>query len=118
MHYNYIGSIGVALGHIGAVLLICRAGLFKWLTQKLSYVGRMAFSNYILTSIVMITIFYGYGLGQFARFDRAELMLFAIGWWIVILIYSPIWLKYFRFGPLEWLWRSLTYKKMQPFRRS
>ncbi len=117
-YYNYLGSIAVALGHIGLVMLILRANLFKWLTERLSYVGRMAFSNYIMTSLVMTTIFYGYGFGLFAQYDRATLMIFVVAWWIAMLIYSPIWLKHFRFGPLEWLWRSLTYKKRQPFKRA
>jgi uncharacterized protein len=76
----------------------------------------MAFSNYILTSLICTTIFEGYGFGLFNKLQRYQLYGVVLAVWIVILVISPIWLRYFRFGPLEWLWRSLTYWKKQPFR--
>jgi len=81
-------------------------------------VGRMAFTNYILQSLICTFIFYGHGLGYFGDVERKHQILIVIGVWIFILIISPIWLKYFRFGPLEWLWRVLTYWKKQPFRKT
>jgi len=114
--YNMIGGPLVALGHISVVMLVCKAGAIPWLTSRLAAVGRMAFSNYISQTILCTTIFYGYGLGLFARFDRAALMVFVVAIWVLQLVVSPIWLKRFRFGPLEWLWRTLTYGEAQPFR--
>jgi uncharacterized protein len=114
--FNVIGGPLVALGHISVVMLVCKAGVFSWLTSRLASVGRMAFSNYISQTVVCTTIFYGYGLGLFARYDRFRLMGFVLAVWIVQLVVSPIWLKRFRFGPLEWLWRTLTYGRAQPFR--
>jgi uncharacterized protein len=69
-----------------------------------------------LHTIICTTIFYGYGLGLFNRIERFGLMGFVLAIWILQLIISPVWLKHFRFGPAEWLWRSLTYKRRQPMR--
>jgi uncharacterized protein len=115
-YYNYLGSIPVAIGHIGVVMLFCKSNLLPKLKTALSSVGRMALTNYLTHSIVFTLIFYGYGLGLFAKFNRFELMFFVLGMWIIQLIVSPLWLKHFRFGPAEWLWRSLTYKKKQKMR--
>ena len=76
----------------------------------------MAFSNYILTSVLCTTIFEGYGFGLFGKLQRFQLYGIVLLVWAVILIVSPIWLRHFHFGPLEWVWRSLTYWKKQPFR--
>jgi len=115
--YNYLFSNFAALGHIGLVMLICQSNLFSRLKKSLSAVGRMALTNYLIHSFVFTFIFYGFGLGLFAKLERAELMLFVLGMWIFQMIVSPLWLKHFQFGPAEWLWRSLTYKKRQPLRR-
>ncbi len=114
--FNVIGGPLVALGHVSAAMLVCKAGAIPWLTSRLAAVGRMAFSNYISQTILCTTIFYGYGLGLFDRFGRVELMGFVVSIWILQLAVSPFWLKRFRFGPLEWLWRTLTYGSAQPFR--
>lgn len=74
----------------------------------------MAFSNYLATSLMMTFCFYGWGLGLFAKFERAEVYLFVLGAWTLILIWSPLWLSRFRMGPLEWLWRSATHLQWQP----
>jgi len=113
---NYIGSIFVALGYIGAVMLICKSNILKKIKKALAAVGRMALTNYLLDTLVMTTIFYGYGLGLFGKINRFNLIWFILGMWIVQLVISPLWLKYFRFGPMEWLWRTLTYWKRQPMR--
>jgi uncharacterized protein len=113
---NLYGSIIVALGHIGMMMLIIRHGYFEWLTRRLAAVGRMALSNYLTHSIVCTTIFYGYGLGYYGHISRLQSVFLVLAIWIAQLIYSPIWLRYFRFGPAEWLWRSLIYWKLQPFR--
>jgi len=114
---NWWGSVGVALGHLSLVLLVVRAGALQWLTSRLAAVGQMALTNYLMHSIVMTFIFYGWGLGMFAKFDRLELMGFVVGMWVVQLIVSPLWMGRFQFGPAEWVWRTLTYGKMQGMRR-
>lgn len=113
-HFNYFGSILVALGYVGLLLLVYKNGWLSWLTKRLAAVGRTALSNYLLQSIICTTIFYGYGFGLFARVDRFALQGIVLVIWIIQLTLSPIWLARFRFGPAEWLWRSLTYWKLQP----
>jgi len=114
--YNLFGSLVVALGHVGMVMLIVQSGAIGWLTRRLAAVGRMALSNYLTHSIVCTTLFYGYGFGLFGQINRVGLAAIVLTIWIFQLIVSPIWLKYFRFGPAEWLWRSLTYWRIQPMR--
>jgi uncharacterized protein len=116
MFYNLVGSLIVALGHVGLLMLIVQSGALLWLTQRLAAVGRMALSNYLTHSIVCTTLFYGYGFGLFGHINRAGLALVVLAIWVFQLIVSPLWLKYFRFGPAEWLWRSLTYWRIQPMR--
>jgi uncharacterized protein len=115
--FNYVGSVAVALGYTGIVMLICksvRCVRFKAVTGA---VGRMAFSNYILQTLICTAIFYGHGLALYGTVERKFQILIVFAIWIILLIISPVWLRYFRFGPLEWLWRSLTYRKWQPFRK-
>lgn len=113
-HYNYLGSLLVALGYIGLfhwLYLSCRIENIK---HRLEAVGRMAFTNYISQSIICTGIFYGFGL--FSKLERAELLGVALLVLCVQIIWSKWWLDRFYFGPLEWLWRSLTYAKLQPFK--
>lgn len=115
--YEY-GRLTVGLGHLGLVLLIFKLGWLRPVTYLLSKVGQMALTNYLLTSILMTLYFNGYGLGMFAVLERHQLLYVVFSMWSINLIISPLWLKYFRFGPVEWAWRSLTYWKKQPFRLS
>ncbi len=116
MAYNEVGSLLVALGHVGAVLLIYQAGVLTWLTARLASVGRMALTNYLTHTLICATLFYGYGFQLFDKLDRIGLMGVVLAVWVFQLWMSPIWLRHFKFGPVEWVWRSLTYGKMQPFR--
>ena len=114
---NYFGSVLVALGHIGVVMLVLKSGALKGLSDRFAAVGRMALSNYLAHSLVMTSLFYGYGLGLYAevpRFPQQGFVLALIG---LQLLVSAWWLERFRFGPAEWLWRSLTYLQRQPMRR-
>lgn len=114
--YNYWGSLFVAGGFIAAVMLICKSKRSGRLSLSLAAVGRTALSNYLLQTLICTFIFYGHGFALFAKVERAALILIMFGIWIAQLVVSPLWLKYFRFGPAEWLWRSLTYMKIQPMR--
>lgn len=113
---NDVFSIVVSLGHVGLLMVIYKLGAVQWLTNRLAAVGRMALSNYLTHSIVCTTIFYGYGLGRYGYLNRRQLVLIVLAIWVAQLVVSPIWLRYFRYGPAEWLWRSLTYGKRQPLR--
>ncbi len=113
---NYWGSLFVAFGYICVIMLLVRAARPGILIRALAATGRMAFTNYIMQTLICTTIFYGHGLGLYARMERKEQILVVFCVWVLQLIVSPIWLKHFRFGPLEWLWRSLTYRSRQPMR--
>ncbi len=115
-HFNYFGSILVTLGHVGLVMTVYKAGALTWLSDRLAAVGRMALTNYLMHSIIGTTVFYGHGLGLFGRVERFWLLWIAVAIWILQLMVSPLWLRHFRFGPAEWLWRSLTYWKRQPMK--
>ncbi len=119
-HFNYFGSVFVSLGWIGVIMLLCRSGAIHWLAASLGAVGRMAFTNYIMHTVVCTTIFYnrsGLGLAKYEQLNRVELLGVVGAIFVFQMIASPIWLRSFRFGPLEWIWRSLTYWKLQPMRR-
>lgn len=111
-----IGRLLVALAHIGLLMLIIKSGWLNWLTARLASAGQMALSCYLATSVICSTFFYGYGFGMYAKLQRYQLLYVVFAVWIFLLIISPIWLSRFRFGPMEWVWRSLTYWKKQPMK--
>lgn len=110
-----IGRLAIATGHLGVVLLVCRLGRLGWLRRALAAAGRMALTNYIMQTVITTTVFVGFA--QFGRWERHELYHLVAGIWIFQLLASSLWLRRFHFGPLEWLWRSLTYLQRQPFPR-
>lgn len=117
LQWNYWASLLVALGWVGVVILLFqKLGLSRW-TRPLAAVGQTAFTNYILQTVICTSIFYGHGLGLFGRVDRVGQVGVVLAVWTLQLIASVWWLRRFRFGPLEWLWRSLVYLQPQPFRR-
>jgi uncharacterized protein len=107
--FNYLGSVLTALGYVGLVMILVKSTSFRKIKNTLAAVGRMAFSNYILMTLLCTSVFYGHGLGLFGNVQRTVQALLVLGIWMVILIISPLWLRSFRYGPLEWLWRRLTY---------
>jgi uncharacterized protein len=115
--FNYVGSVLTALGYVGLVMLFARSSAFRGFKNTFSAVGRMAFSNYILMTLICTFLFYGHGLGLFGSVERKFQLLMVLGIWILILVISPLWLRSFRYGPLEGLWRSLTYGQWQPLKK-
>lgn len=111
-----IGRLSVALGHTGLVMIICQKGWLGFLTRRLQAVGQTALTNYLATSLLCTFFFNGYGLGMFGHLGRHQLLYVVATVWTLNLVISPIWLKHFRFGPMEWVWRSLTYWEKQPMR--
>ncbi len=96
------------------IVLLLRPG--RALADRIAAAGRMAFSNYLGTTIVCTTIFYGYGFGLYGRLTRFELAGIVLLVWALILLWSEPWLMRFRYGPAEWLWRSLARGRLQPMR--
>jgi len=109
--FRILGTIGYA----ALIILALKPG--GWLTERLAAVGRAAFSNYLGTSILVSSIFYGWGFGQFARWDRAVIYIVPPIVWAIMLLWSKPWLERFRYGPFEWAWRSLARLEVQPMRR-
>lgn len=108
--------MAVLLGHVMVLIIASTQPAPGAFTRRVAAAGRMAFSNYILTSILMTSLFYGYGGGLYGQMSRAEIYLFAPLVWMIMLAWSPLWLGVFRFGPLEWIWRSLARGQWQAFR--
>lgn len=115
--FNYWGSVLMALGYISLVMLWCLGDTLPALRARFAAVGRTAFSCYIAQSLICTLVFYGHGLGQFGRFDYWQQALLVVAVWVLLLFAAPAWLARYRFGPMEWLWRSLTYWQRQPMRR-
>jgi len=115
--FNYWGSLLVGLAYVGLVMLACRAGALPRLTRRLEAVGRLAFTNYLLQTILCTAVFYGQGLGLFGRVPRIAQIGVVAFVWAVQLALSPVWLRHFQLGPFEWLWRALTYGAWPALRR-
>jgi uncharacterized protein len=101
-----------------AALIILATRHGGWLVERLAAAGRTAFTNYLGTSVMLTGFFYGWGLGLFGTFSRAELWLVVIPAWAVMLAWSKPWLDRFNYGPFEWLWRSLARRSPQPMRKA
>jgi uncharacterized protein len=98
------------------IILLTRDG-GAW-TARIAAAGRAAFTNYLGTSILLTTLFYGYGFGLFGMFGRAELWLVVITMWALMLAWSKPWLDRYHYGPFEWLWRTLARWEVQPLRKA
>ncbi|TVQ11903.1 MAG: DUF418 domain-containing protein [Bacteroidetes bacterium] len=108
----------IMMAHVSLFILVYQAGYLKWLMHALKAVGQMAFTNYIMHTVFCTLFFYGYGLNYFAELEYYQVYFVLTTIWIIQLIGSPLWLKYFLFGPLEWAWRCLTYRKVFAFKRN
>ncbi|WP_233553617.1 DUF418 domain-containing protein [Algoriphagus lacus] len=111
------GRIFTCMGHIGLIMIFCKSNILIWLKTSLSAVGKMALTNYIMHSLICMVVFTGVGFGLFGKLQRYELLYVVFSIWIFQLILSPIWLRYFHYGPMEWLWRNLSYQKVHPIRK-
>jgi uncharacterized protein len=107
----------LVMAHVAALILLYKSGFVHGLFRRLEAVGQMAFTNYIMHSVICTLFFFGYGLNYYAELQYYQIYYVVLAIWVVQLIVSPLWLRYFLFGPLEWMWRSLTYWKVQPMRR-
>jgi uncharacterized protein len=103
------------VGFAALIILLTRRG--GPLVERIAAAGRAAFTNYLGTSIAMTTLFFGYGFGLFGHLSRVELWLAVLPAWAIMLLWSKPWLERFRYGPFEWVWRSLARGSLQPMRR-
>jgi uncharacterized protein len=116
--WNYVGAVLASVGYAAGLILVVKSGSLRGLRRALAAVGQMAFSNYLFHSVTTSILFLGWGFGLAGRFDYAGQLAIVAAIWAVQLIASPLWLRRYRFGPAEWLWRSLTYWRRQPMRRA
>jgi uncharacterized protein len=107
----------IGIAHAAVVIMLIRANIAPRLLNRIEAIGRMALSNYLGTTLIATTFFYGYGFGWFGYLDRAELYIVVAAIWAAMLFWSKPWVARFHYGPAEWLWRSLARWQWQPMRR-
>ena len=113
---NDIGRVCTALGYASLVAIVCLRGWLAPVRRALAAVGRLALTNYILQSVMGLVIFHAIGFGLWNQLPRHQLYLVVLVEWAVAIAFSLYWLRGRRFGPLEWLWRTLTYGRLAPNR--
>lgn len=111
---NYAASLFLFPAYVSLVVLALQGDFFKKLLYPVAAAGRMALTNYLSQTIICILIFYGFGLGLYANVNAAQGILIALVIYFIQIAWSNLWLKKFRYGPMEWFWRVMTYKKKQP----
>jgi uncharacterized protein len=110
------GATALALGYAATLILAAQTPRGKAILMPLAAVGRLALSVYLTQTIMFTTLFYGYGFGQAFQLGPVAVTVCAVIIFAAQIVICNWWLKYFRFGPIEWLWRSLTYLRWQPLR--
>lgn len=109
-------GVPLALRYASLIIALSKIGLFKIITIPLAAVGRMALTNYFAHTLLCTTFFYGYGLGYFAKIEYPELWIVVGSVWAFNICFSMLWLRFFKMGPFEWVWRCLTYRQLVPIR--
>jgi uncharacterized protein len=118
----------LSLERLSTVLLACGYGaIIVWATDRArarklltwaAPIGRMAFTNYLMQSVIFGWVFYGYGLGLFGKLGVSAALAIGIGVYLLQIVFSAYWLRRFLYGPVEWLWRSAMYGTRQPLWRT
>jgi uncharacterized protein len=115
---NMVRKTSLGLGHIALLVLLYKYNLFRFLMRWFAKVGRMAFTNYLMQSIICGLVFYGFGAGLYGKLERFEWYYVVLCVWAFQIVFSIIWLSYFQIGPFEWIWRCITFWKLQPIKRT
>ena len=113
-----LGTIVLALGYGAGIIGIANLASGKRLLGWAAPLGRMAFTNYLAQSVILGWIFYGYGLGLFGSLGVASALAIGVAVYFVQVPFSAWWLSRYRYGPIEWLWRTLMYGVRQPMRQT
>ena len=108
----------MGLGYGATVVALVELTAARRVLRVFAPLGRMAFTNYLLQSVIFTWVFFGYGLGYFGRLGAADTLIFGIVVYTCQVALSAIWLHRYRFGPVEWLWRTLMYGMCQPMMAS
>lgn len=111
-----VGTPLLAIGYIGAILRLAEKAAWQKRLEPFAMVGRMSLTNYLMQSVIATTLVYSYGFGLYGRIGPALSFIIAVGIYVLQVVVSGAWLRRYRFGPVEWLWRSFTYGELQPMR--
>lgn len=115
---NAFTPVLLALGYGAAIMALMQLSAARRVLSIFAPAGRMAFSNYVLQSVIFGLIFFGYGFGQFGRMGAATALVIGVAVYIAQMFLSRLWLRHYCFGPVEWLWRTLMYGAAQPIRKT
>jgi uncharacterized protein len=108
-----IGGPALTLVYISIIVFIFRKGYLKKITSAIAGTGRMALTNYLMQSVIATTLFFSYGFGLYGKINLWQGILLTLAIYVTEIIWSNYWLRYYQYGPMEWLWRTLTYRKKQ-----
>lgn len=111
------GVPALALGIIALIVMLWQSALPRRMFSVLAPVGRMALTNYLMQTVVCVTLFYGFGFGWFGTIGATEATLIALTIFAIQIVLSTVWLSFFAYGPMEWIWRQLTYGRGLSLRR-
>lgn len=117
MPMNTLASIALVLAYVSGIILFCQSGYLPRLQLKIQALGQTALSNYLMQSLLGTTVMYGYGFGMWGEMARWQLCLLMFAIWALQLSWSSWWLTYFRQGPIEYLWRCISYFSVPAFKR-
>ncbi len=112
------GGVSLGLCYISGIVLLFINGKTSFFVKYLVPIGRMALTNYLLQSIICALLFHSYGLGLYGKVEVWQGIALTLIIFVLQITFSRWWLNHFQFGPFEWLWRSLTYFKMQPMKKN
>jgi uncharacterized protein len=115
--FHEVSVFALAIAYLCALVLLCRKSASRKILAHLAPLGRMALTNYLTQSACIVLLFYGIGLGLVGKVGAAGCVLFSVAIFAAQIGLSALWLKFFRFGPVEWVWRCLTYGRWQPLRQ-
>ncbi len=115
--WTALPHLAMSLGYAAVLVLIAQNGTDSWLASRVAAIGKVALSNYIGCTLIFTGLFYGWGFGLIGKIPERWYLPMVFTAWIVMLLISKSWLKRYRQGPVEWLWRSLTQWQVMPFRR-
>lgn len=111
--FNYWGSLPISFGYICIVMWFAQTHGFTRFKNRIAAIGQMALTNYLSQSILCILIFHGIGFGLFGHIERTGQVVIVLLIWVLQIVWSRPWLEKYLFGPMEWVWRSLTYGRLQ-----
>ncbi|GGA40730.1 DUF418 domain-containing protein [Dyella nitratireducens] len=110
-----LSPVILAMGYMSAVIVLVSFTPARGVLSVFGPLGRMAFTNYLMQSLIFCGIFYGYGLGYFGKLGATSTLILGVAVYAIQIVISIRWLERYRFGPVEWLWRTLMYGTRQPF---